>query len=295
MKFPYSVVIILFNPNSTGNSRQNAEKLGRDLRAAAPKAKIRVRPTKRRGHAEAITFRAGLANRHALVISVSGDGGYNEVVNGAMHARQMRRSITVGLVPAGNANDHYATRHRGDLVKRILAADEDTIDLLKLESRSKRRRIVRYGHSYIGLGLTPQAGEKLNAHKLNLWQEIKIVTSVMLHPAPVRIEVEGELRSYNSLIFSNVGRMSKVIRLPEHRDDNGKVEVSHIYSRNKVSLISQLAQATVLGLTTDESVSEFKFRTVRQTSVQIDGEIVRLDAGVGSRVSVAPKTLTCIV
>lgn len=295
MKLPYSVIIILFNPNSTGKSRQNAEKLGRDLRSAAPTAKIRVRPTKRRGHAEAITFRTALVNRHALVISVSGDGGYNEVVNGAMHARRVGRPITVGLLPAGNANDHYATRHHGDLVTRILAGDEDKIDLLKLESRSRRRRIVRFGHSYIGLGLTPQAGEKLNAQKLNLWQEIKIVTNVLMHLTPVRIEVDGEPRSYNSLIFSNVGRMSKVIRLPEHRDDNGKAEVSHIYSRNKFELISQLVHAAVIGLNTDEHLSEFTFRTIRQTTVQIDGEIVRLDPRVDARVSVAPRSLSCIV
>lgn len=291
MKTPYSVIVVLYNPNSTGKSKQKAHQLARDLKEAIPNARLRLRPTKRRGHAEAMTYRTALTARHALVISVSGDGGYNEVVNGAMHARRMGRNVTVGLVPAGNANDHYATRHRGDFIKRIIAGDEDTIDLIRLHAR----RLTRYGHSYIGLGITPVAGEKLNAKKLNLWQEIKIVSSVLLHPAPVRIVVDGQTRSYDSLIFSNVQRMSKIIRVPDHSGDDNTVEVSHIYFRNKFKLIAALVHAAVIGLDVDERISRFDFRTTQRTSVQIDGEVVRLPKAVNARIDVVPHALHTIV
>lgn len=291
MKHRYSTISILYNPNSTGKSDEKARTLARDLRKAMPDVKLRLRATKRRGHAEAMTYRTALTSRHPLVISVSGDGGYNEVVNGAIRAQRLGRTITVGLVPAGNANDHYANRHRGDFVKRVMEADEDRIDLIRL----KTRRLTRYGHSYIGLGLTPLASEKLNKSKLNLWQEIKIVTSVLLHLKSIKIIVDGHVRSYDSLIFSNVGRMSKVLRVPDHTDDDGKVEVSHLYNRNKLKLIASLVQAAVLGLAADDKVSEYKFRTIKQTSVQIDGELIKIGADVDTHISVVPHTLRSIV
>lgn len=291
MKQPYSVIVILYNPNSTGKSQQKARQLERDLKAAIPNVRLRLRPTKRRGHAEAMTYRTALTSRHPLVISVSGDGGYNEVVNGAMHAQRLGRKITVGLVPAGNANDHYATRHRGDFIKRISTGDEDAIDLIRVHSR----RLTRFGHSYVGLGLTPVASEELNAHKLNLWQEIKIVTNVLLHLKPVRIIVDGEMRSYDSLIFSNVNRMSKVLRVPKHSGDDNTVEMSHYYYPNKLKLIAALVHAAVVGLDTKESVNSFTFRTIQRTPLQIDGEVVKLARGVTAKIDVLPHAIGTIV
>lgn len=287
----YSNIVILYNPNSTGKSRQKAKQLESDLQKTIPNVKLRLRPTKRPGHAEMMTYRTALVSRHALVISVSGDGGYNEVVNGAMHAKRLGRKVSVGLVPAGNANDHYATRHRGNFIKRIVAGDEDHADLLKLQSR----RMTRYGHSYIGIGITPQAGEKLNARKLNLWEEAKIIFNVLLHYKSVKVIVDGDERHYNSLIFSNVGRMSKVIRVPKYEPDDGKFEVNHLYFRNKLKLIAALAQAAVLGLVPDEQVTRFDFKTIRKINAQIDGEIIKLGAHSSVRVSIAPHALECIV
>lgn len=262
------------------------------LRAALPKTKLRLRATKYRGHAEQITYRTALLARHALVISVSGDGGYNEVVNGAMRAQRLGRTVTVGLVPGGNANDHYASRHHGDLIKRIVDGDEEKVDVIRLHAG----RLTRYGHSYVGLGLTPQASEKLNAHKLNLWQEIKIVSSVLLRLKSVKILVDGEVRHYNSLIFSNVRRMSKIIRIPGYTSgDDGKMEVSYLHYRNPFKLVSDLIHAAVFGLTEDGQVAEFDFQTLRPTSVQIDGEVVRLAAGVSVHLNVVGRAIRCIV
>ena len=287
----YSTILIIYNPNSTGKSQKKAEGLERALRDADPDIRVRLRPSKRRGHAESVAYRTALVNRHELIISVSGDGGYNEVVNGAMRAKRVGRSVTVGLVPAGNANDHYASRHRGIFVKRVIDGDEDRLDLIRLHAH----RQTRYGHSYIGLGLTPQAGEKLNTRKLNLWEEVKIVASVLMHLKSVKILVDGEVRHYNSLIFSNVGRMSKIIRVPKYVKDDGKMEVSHLYYRNKLKLISSLGQAALFGLDADEQVNAFAFRTIKPITAQIDGEIVKLAGNTNVRVTISPHALGAIV
>ena len=292
MKYHYSTILIVYNPNSTtGKSKQKAERLAAELRKAIPNPRLRLRPSKRPGHAEALTYRTALISRHALVISVSGDGGYHEVVNGAMRAKRVGRSVTVGLVPAGNANDQYANRHRGNVVKRIAEGDEDRVDLIQIRAR----RMTRYGHSYIGIGITPQASEKLNARKLNPWEEIKIISNVLIHLTSVKIIVDGDLRHYNSLIFSNVRRMSKVIRVPRHKGDDGKIEVSHIYHRNKLKLISSLAHAALFGLEADERVSSFDFRTIKQTAMQIDGEIVEVGAHTNVHIKVIPHVIGVIM
>lgn len=292
----YSTILIIYNPNSTGRSKRKAYEVARDLRYAIPKGKIRVRASKRRGHAEALAYRAALLSRHALVISVSGDGGYNEVVNGALRAQALGRRATVGLVPAGNANDHYASVHRGDIITRISEGDEERIDVLRLRATSHGKRIQRYGHSYIGIGLTPQAGEKLNQKKLNMWQEIRIIAHVLLHPKSAKILHDGEIRHYDSLIFSNVGRMSKIIRVPKYgSSDDGVFEVSYLYQRNKIELIRQLANAALLGMKAEITTGEFVFETLRSLPVQIDGEIVKLAAGMKVTIDIRPHALRCIV
>jgi diacylglycerol kinase (ATP) len=291
----YSIIAIIYNPNSTGDSRGKATTLARELRTALPKLKVRLQATKRVGHGEFIAYRTALLARHALIISVSGDGGYNEVINGAMRAQQLRKRVTVGLVPAGNANDHYASVHRGNIVDRIVASDEDRIDILRLTT-TNGRRVTRYGHSYIGIGLTPQAGEKLNQKTLNLWQEIKIVTSVLLHPKSVKVLIDGEVMHYDSLVFSNVGRMSKVIRMPRYgSSSDGVFEVSHVYNRNKIKLMHQLAQATLFGLETEMRREPFSFETLRPLSIQIDGEITRVGAGADVVITLLPSALPTIV
>lgn len=287
----FSLITIVYNPHSTGNSRAKAEDLRRRLADAVPTTRVRLRETKHAGHAETIAYRTALTHRRALVVSVSGDGGYNEVVNGAMRALRIGRRVTVGLVPAGNANDHYASRHRGDFVERVVAGDSDQGDILRL--RWGRR--TRYGHSYMGVGLTPQAGERLNSTRATLVREVRIVLGVLLHLKAVKLLVDGELRRYDSLVFSNVSRMSKVIRLPGYGANDGLMEVSHLYERNKFRLAADLVRAAVAGLPADEQTARFAFETLRRTDIQIDGEITRLPAAAKVTVDVMKGALRSIV
>jgi diacylglycerol kinase (ATP) len=62
--------------------------------------------TQHAGHAPELALDAATSGR-PLTISVSGDGGYNEVVDGAM--RSGNANSVCGVLAAGNAKDHRRT------------------------------------------------------------------------------------------------------------------------------------------------------------------------------------------
>ena len=67
-----------------------------------------------------------------------------------MRAQQTGAMPTTGLLPAGNATDHYHNLHTTDTVKQILTADISEVDLLLIKTRRSGKAWERYAHSYIG-------------------------------------------------------------------------------------------------------------------------------------------------
>jgi diacylglycerol kinase (ATP) len=195
----YSAITIIYNPNSTGSGETLAMGLEKQLRKLSPRPRVAVVPTQYRGHAEALAYEIAHATERPLIISSSGDGGYHEIVNGIMRAQKEGAHVVSGLLPAGNANDHFRNLHDKDMLSAIKAGKTQQIDLLKLSYSSEGKDHIRYAHSYIGLGLTPEAGQELNRHKLNLWTEIWIVAKVLFRLRPVRLRVKGSLRTYDSV------------------------------------------------------------------------------------------------
>ena len=63
-------------------------------------------------------------------MSVSGDGGYNEVVDGVMQAGN--NDVVCAVKAAGNANDHRRTTGERPLVDAVIAGEVRRIDLLRL-------------------------------------------------------------------------------------------------------------------------------------------------------------------
>lgn len=91
-------------------------------------------PTEHAGHATQLSRSAADSGR-PLVVSVGGDGGYNEVVNGVMQAGNDQASTAV--LAAGNANDHR--RSIAELPIAVGIADGATrrIDLLRLSADAR--------------------------------------------------------------------------------------------------------------------------------------------------------------
>ncbi len=293
---PYSLIAIIYNPKSTGSSKRLARQLERRLTKRLPQQKIQLIPTKYAGHAEELAGEITRGYKRPLIISSSGDGGYNEVINGILYAREKGGEPVAGLLPAGNANDHYHELHTQDSVEAIAEQYEQYIDILSFRATVDGQPMHRYAHSYIGVGLTPEAGYKLNQSRFKLFSEVWIVAKVLLFLSSVKLIVNGEVRHYDSLVFSNVTKMSKILKLSQTaKPHDGKFEITAFRRRNKLQLISSLLRTATVGLSGDRQAEEYSFKTVSRTLVQLDGEIIRIDAGCEAHVEIVPAALRCIV
>lgn len=292
----YTSAAIIYNPNSTGSSESSAREFKAQLKKHMPKQKIDLIGTEYPGHADEIAYRLSTESAHPLIISSSGDGGYHEVINGIMKARHEGYDPTAGLLPAGNANDHYRNLHDKDIIEDIAKGKRHNIDVLKLTSTAKGKPFERYGHSYIGFGLTPFVARELNKTKLNFFNQIWIVTKALLNLRTVRLVIKKKSRRYDSIIISNIDSMSKVLKVSQpSRVNDGKFEVTIFPRRNKFKLISQLLKASTVGIKEDLRTKRFVVKTVFPTLVQIDGEISRLDADKDVVITIEKRALPCII
>ena len=292
----YTTIAIIYNPNSTGSSEQLARELQEQLNERLPKQRVELIATEHAGHGKELAYSIAMASKNPLIISSSGDGGYHDVVNGAMRAQQEGAHPTTGLLPAGNANDHYRNLHGDDLLDRIEQQKSTKIDLLKISGISKGEPIELYAHSYIGFGLTPFIGKELNKTKLNAIRESWLVVRSLFAMKSIKLKLGKKVRHYESVIFSNIDTMSKYLSVSELSSvTDGKCEVTIFTRRSKLRLIATLLQASTRGVKEDDSVSEFSLQTVNKTLVQADGEIITLDANSNVAVSVESRVLDCIV
>ena len=292
----YSTIAVIYNPNSTGSSKDLAEDFVSQLSEKLPDQKVELIATERAAHAEELAYDLAVNNENPLIISSSGDGGYNEVVNGALKAQSEGRTVTTGLLPAGNANDHYHNLHDRSFIDSVVAGETRRIDVLKITSQVNGEALQRYAHSYIGIGLTPEVGHELNKTKLNFFKEVALVGRVLFKTSPVKLKINDRVRRYDSVIFSNIEKMSKYLTVSQESSvSDGKFELTIFRFRQKFKLIGVLLKASLVGLKEDQQVSEFGFETVNQTLVQADGEIITLDANAPVSIKIEQKLLSCIV
>lgn len=292
----YTKISVIYNPNSTGASHELARQFKKDVVKHMPKQSIELIATDHAGHGEELAYEIASTQKRPLIISASGDGGYNEVVNGALRAQSEGAHPTTGLLPAGNANDHYHNLHGKDIVDAIADGDEKQIDVLRLTSHSKGQKVSRYAHSYIGLGVTPHVAQELNKTRLTVFNEIGIVAKALLGSGSVKLVIDGERHHYDSLIFSNIDKMSKVLKISQPSGvADGLFEVTIFRRRNKLQLIAMLLRASIIGVKEDMRAKKFVFKTVTSTSVQLDGEIIELDSDARSVVTIEKRLLRCIV
>lgn len=292
----YTSIAIIYNPNSTGPSKSLAVELKSKLRKQLPDCKVELIATKHAGHAEELAYSIATSSKRPLIISSSGDGGYNEVINGAMKAKREGASPTVGLLPAGNANDHYRNLHDKELIDRIVQDDPIEIDILKIVGVSDGKRIERYAHSYIGFGLTPVVGNELNKTKLNFFSEVWIVIRLLFTIKSVRLKVGNKARYYESLICSNVDEMSKYMKISQPSSvTDGKFEVTIFKRRSKLRLILTLLKASFIGVKESAQISEYSLKTLGKTLAQADGEIIHLDANSDVQIKIDQQILPSLV
>jgi diacylglycerol kinase (ATP) len=144
-------IVLVYNPANRRVPLTLAESVRDDLCRRLPDMPVTLQPTRRPGHARELAAAAAATGR-PLIVAVSGDGVYNEVVNGIM---EVEGSSAMSAVTArGNANDHRRSTRRMPLVAAIVDGRARHLDLLRLTVRTSDDLWSRYAHSYIGFGLT---------------------------------------------------------------------------------------------------------------------------------------------
>lgn len=290
---PFDRIVLIFNPQSTGDAPQLAAELCADLTRRLPGVPVVMRPTDHAGHARDLAREAAQTG-HPLIVSVSGDGGYNEVVDGVMQAGNDHAVCAVKA--AGNANDHRRTTAERPLVDAVVAGEVRRIDLLRLTVGDGDDARTRYAHSYIGIGLTPVVAIDLEKGGKGSFKEILSVVRTFARFRPFTIELEGGgRRSFDSLLFANIAEMAKYATLSETgRPDDGRFEVIMLPHTAKWRVLGVALRAATRGLGPQPTAEHYAFTTLKPIPLQLDGELLTLDAATPVRIDIAPGALPTV-
>ena len=289
---PFDRVVLIFNPGKAGMAMR-IDDLRRDLAADLPGLPIELLPTDFAGHARDLA-RSVAAAGAPLIISVSGDGGYNEVVNGVMDVPGSKAVCTV--LPAGNANDHHRSRPARPLMGAIRGSRVRRIDLLRITFRGVHREQVQYAHSYVGFGLTPLMAIGIEKGGKGKILELISVARTLSGLRPFElVRADGATARFDSLILANISRMAKYGRVSEsNHPDDGQFEVVTLPHAGRWKMALMTLRAVTLGLGHQPSVSSYAFTTRNAVPCQIDGEVVHVQAGTHVLVESARGALATI-
>ncbi|MHA7284655.1 diacylglycerol/lipid kinase family protein [Arthrobacter sp. MDT3-44] len=301
----FDTITIIFNPNSTGDAPALARELHDELTPRLPGTDVRLTPTEHAGHAVDLAREAASAG-NALVVSVSGDGGYNEVVNGVMASG--RDDAVSAVLAAGNANDHSRVTGRQPLAEAIIEGNVRRIDLLRLSiryggstsgsaSRSRPDPEPIYAHSYIGFGLTPIMAIDLEKGSKGAIKEMFSVVRTFSKFKPFQIrQSDGKRRTFDSLVFANISQMAKYATLSEASDHpaDGKFEVVIFPHMAKWRILLTALRASTKGLGDQPSYTQYKFSALKPMPYQIDGEVKDVDANTTVIIDSAHRALAIL-
>lgn len=290
----FSSVVIIYNPKSTGNSKKNALKLQKQLEKSLKGMPVTTVATQYAGHAKELAYELARKRGRPLIVSSSGDGGYNEVINGVLRAKNKR--ATTAVLPSGNANDHSRAMHERPLLDAILAGDIHRIDVLKVIIKPPRKRkILSYAHSYVGLGMTPVVATELNAHTLNRFNEVILAVRVFFKYGAFTIIRGDKAKRYNSLIFANIRHMAKLIKFsPENTPSDGLFEVVELPHTTRWLIVKEMLKAITVGLNTTRQEKKYEFKTISDMPMQLDGEVLDVPAGSSVAIISAQKVLRTV-
>lgn len=280
MKQSFSKVVIIYNPNSTGNGEDDAKKLRQALVERSSRSDVELLKTERAGHAMEIGEAYAKVDDTILLISASGDGGYNELVNGVL--RHPTKQLTVTVLPSGNANDHFESTAEANIADRITDGYIRYIDVLSVTATKNAKPWHRYAHSYVGLGVTAYIGEKLTEAKLNYAKEKWLIAKFLIkfNYISARLDQDNRYHRYSSIVVGNIDRMSKVINL-DHASaiDDGLGDLYLTRVKSTLGLAWMLIQAKLVNLKKVRSAHVFTVEVKQSTKIQCDGEVDGLDSG----------------
>ena len=291
MKF--SDIHIIYNPQSKGSGKQLARQLQRDL-FTTYHLSSHLHATSHAGHGKELAEALAKKATTPLIVSVSGDGGYHDVVNGVLIAQTRGTKPVCAVLPAGNANDHARVVHPSELSSSIANGAVRQIDMLKMTIITDAASQEIYAHSYIGFGLSPAIAVELNKTNLNIFKEIYIVGRNILGNRSFTILHSNKHISLDSLVFSNIGEMAKILKLSKNAlPDDGLFEVTIFPHRGKTHLLRRLWRTT-RGVEPAKHLKTFQFTLAKATVSQLDGEVLYLQAGTVVKIDAEHKVLSTL-
>ena len=269
-------VVLIFNPGKPGMGAR-IDEVQRSLADELPGLPAELMPSKFAGHARDLA-RSAAAEGAPLIVSISGDGGYHEVVNGVMDVRNSRAVCTV--VAAGNANDHHRSMPARSLPAAVREGRIRHIDLLRIRFSGEHGGQTQYAHSYVGFGLTPLMAIGIEKGRKGKILELISVARTLSALSPFElIRGDGATARFDSLILANISRMAKYGTVSEMgAPDDGRFEVVTLPHAGRWKMALMTLRAVTLGLGHQPCVSSYSFTTRDAVPCQIDGEIVHLPA-----------------
>jgi diacylglycerol kinase family enzyme len=205
-----------------------------------------------------------------LIVAVSGDGVYNEIVNGVMDVTGS--DALTALAAGGNANDHGRSTRRMPLVDAIVAAHlgghARHLDLLRITVRAGETRWSQYPHSYVGLGLTPLTAVGLKRDRRGTVAELVSVLRTFTGLAPVEIVRAGGRHELFEVVSCRHGQRWRIAAMA--------------------------LRAITVGLGPQPRVDRVEFATVDAVPVQIDGEIFDFEPASEIVIDSVPQALATV-
>lgn len=284
-------ILLIYNPAVGRAPAVLAERLYRELRNRAPDMPVSLLPTAFPGHGRTLAREA--AGGRPLLVSVSGDGGYNDVVNGAMDAGGKAVCAVMG---AGNANDHRRSTRSLPIADAIVRGQVRRMDLLRLTVGEGDRAWSRYAHSYVGFGLTPLMAIGIEKGVKGRFAELLSVARALRSLSPVDItRADGARAILDSLILANISRIAKYGKVSEAGfPDDGMFEVVVLPHARKWRIGLMALRAVTVGLGARESVPSYRFTSTASIPLQIDGEVMEVGTGTPVLVESVHQALTTL-
>jgi diacylglycerol kinase family enzyme len=262
--------VLIVNPQASKVTEPLVEQLARTLDVAE------VLRTERAGHATELV--TGLADAERIYV-FSGDGGFNEALNGS------DGRIPLGFVPGGGTS----------VLPRALGLPRDPVEAARRLAAGNVRRISlgrangrRFGFA-AGIGLDAELIRKMDARGRDetgrrpgdlvfAWTAVKTLAESRLRFEPV-LEIEGHGRAAFALVansdpYSYVGRFP--LRLPRGADIDGGLDLlapRSFRARSLPGAISYIVTGrTRLPLVHLHDADRIEIRCDEPMPLQLDGE-----------------------
>lgn len=287
----FEAVLLVHNPHSTGGAEERSQEFAAALRERDPELDVRLVPTEYAGHARVI---AAKAEPGTLIVSVSGDGGFNEVVSGVMDAGDGRTAANpVAVLAAGNANDHRRTTARRPLADAVAARSVGRLDVLRIVIDDAP---PLWAHSYVGFGISPTVALELEkGGKGALREVITTVRSFAKFRPFAIVHEDGRSENVDSLILANIREMAKYATLSDEGDPaDGVFEVVTLPHVGRFRMLLTAIRAAVRGLGPQPTARRYAFRTVSPMPMQLDGEVQELDGPRSVVVEIVPRAVPSV-